>query len=383
MKMYIKLGFEWELFEEKEHVWIGNSLTNKLFKIEQKEKKEIIKEISNGTTEQELINKFSVDVWDGFKEELENNKVICYSEYQESYVDKMDRGGKLIETSSFIKSKIYISRAVIEVNNTCDKKCAFCNEDNEIPCLSCYRESLDNSAVIDMKIIEKFWSDLNEIFVAEVLLTGGNPFRNFDIIKSIVNVINLRRQKPQIFIVCNEDLSLKNIEFLQKYNITLVINLVKSDEIYLNKMETFIKLLQNYGVKYVLYKRVNVERFEFASQSHLISDIVRKNETIVSKDNIVRNSSLNVNSLIGLKNICTLGKVLLHINGKLSVCKEYQGEENNVLSQNAINTTLTFEEVWNKAFPTEKCQSCNLKKICVNCPGILEKYSNYSNFCFV
>lgn len=24
--MYIKLGFEWELFEEKEHVWIGNSL---------------------------------------------------------------------------------------------------------------------------------------------------------------------------------------------------------------------------------------------------------------------------------------------------------------------------------------------------------------------
>ena len=67
-------------------------------------KKEIIKEISNGTTEQELINKFSVDVWDGFKEELENNKVICYSEYQESYVDKMDRGGKLIETSSFIKS---------------------------------------------------------------------------------------------------------------------------------------------------------------------------------------------------------------------------------------------------------------------------------------
>ena len=56
--MYIKLGFEWELFEEKEHVWIGNSLTNKLFKIEQKEKKEIIKEISNGTTEQELINKF-------------------------------------------------------------------------------------------------------------------------------------------------------------------------------------------------------------------------------------------------------------------------------------------------------------------------------------
>ena len=28
--MYIKLGFEWELFEEKEHVWIGNSLTNKL-----------------------------------------------------------------------------------------------------------------------------------------------------------------------------------------------------------------------------------------------------------------------------------------------------------------------------------------------------------------
>ena len=53
--MYIKLGFEWELFEEKEHVWIGNSLTNKLFKIEQKEKKEIIKEISNGTTEQELI----------------------------------------------------------------------------------------------------------------------------------------------------------------------------------------------------------------------------------------------------------------------------------------------------------------------------------------
>ena len=103
--------------------------------------------------------------------------------------------------------------------------------------------------------------------------------------------------------MCNEDLSLKNIEFLQKYNITLVINLVKSDEIYLNKMETFIKLLQNYGVKYVLYKRVNVERFEFASQSRLISDIVRKNETIVSKDNIVRNSSLNVNSLIGLKNI--------------------------------------------------------------------------------
>ena len=62
--------------------------------------------------------------------------------------------------------------------------------------------------------------------------------------------------------MCNEDLSLKNIEFLQKYNITLVINLVKSDEIYLNKMETFIKLLQNYGVKYVLYKRVNVERLE-------------------------------------------------------------------------------------------------------------------------
>ncbi len=78
-----------------------------------------------------------------------------------------------------------------------------------------------------------------------------------------------------------------------------------------------------------------------------------------------------------------MGKVLLHINGKLSVCKEYQGEENNVLSQNAINTTLTFEEVWNKAFPTKKCQSYKLKKICVNCPGILEKYSNYSNFCFV
>lgn len=152
-------------------------------------------------------------MWDGFKEELENNKVICYSEYQESYVDKMDRGGKLIETSSFIKSKIYISRAVIEVNNTCDKKCAFCNEDNEIPCLSCYRESLDNSAVIDMKIIEKFWSDLNEIFVAEVLLTGGNPFRNFDIIKSIVNVINLRRQNHKYLLCVTKTFHLKILSF--------------------------------------------------------------------------------------------------------------------------------------------------------------------------
>lgn len=383
--MYIRLGVEWEIFAENDYLWLGNSLTNKLFKIADKEKQQMVRQIKDGITEQELIMMYPKYKWEQFKEELIQNKAIYYSKHKESYVDTMDRGGKLIETSSFIKSKMYISRVAIEINTTCTEECAFCNDDNEIPCLSCYKNAYTNSTSISSTILRKFWNDLKNIVVAEVLLTGGNLFGDFALIKQTIELIKNRQQRPKIYIICNNVVPSDNIDFLNDNNITLIINLIRQDELYLSEMKKFVLQMDLKRIQYILYNRVNVEEFEFLAfqKSRVINDIIENNQSIVTEENIVRNFSLDVNSLIGIKNMCTYGKVLLHTDGKLSVCREYGSGNTNVFEQNVINSLLTFEKIWNADFPTEKCKICNLRKICVNCPGIIEKYKTYSKFCFI
>lgn len=381
--MYIRLGIGWEIFEEQGYMWLGNSLTSKLYSIKDNTNREIIRQISNGTTEKEIMDQYDQKEWEKFKAELINNKVIFYSNHKSSFADRLDRGGKLLETSSFIKSKIYISRIAIEVNNECDKNCRFCNEDNEIPCLSCYKNRGNKMSSIDISIVEKFWNDLAEITVPEVLLTGAKPMDDINLIRNIVNILNKRVQKPKIYIVCNDSVSTEVIQFLHENNILMIINIIECNNDYLNRMEAFIKNLEELSVQYVIYKRVETDRFMCAQKSRLIPDIIAQKENIVAAENIIRNYSIDVNSLVGLRNMCTYGKVLLKIDGSLSVCREFGQVANNVSHNAAVKLIASFEEIWNRAYPTKKCEKCNLNKLCVNCPGIIEKYSDYSKFCFV
>ena len=163
--MFVRLGFEWELFNEESYVWLNNTLLNKLYSITDNNKKKMILKIKDGIHEDELINEFTTS-WIEFKNELLNNNAIIFSKHKNSYVESFERGGKVIETSNYIRHKNNITRAFIEINNkSCIYKCVNCKEKNEFPCLTCY-SSKENS-VIKKSILAKFFRESQRIYIKE------------------------------------------------------------------------------------------------------------------------------------------------------------------------------------------------------------------------
>ena len=150
--MFVKLGYDWEVFSNENYMWLGNCLTGKLFEIVDDDKKQIINMIKKGTSEKELNTMF-LGKWETFKDELEKNYVIIYSSSDNVFRDSMVRGGTLVETSHYIKRKAEITRVAIQVNSYCEKNCDFCNVDNEFSCMSCYSDMKDRE--IDINIIKK------------------------------------------------------------------------------------------------------------------------------------------------------------------------------------------------------------------------------------
>lgn len=374
--MFVKLGYDWEVFSNENYMWLGNCLTGKLFEIVDDDKKQIINMIKKGTSEKELNTMF-LGKWETFKDELEKNYVIIYSSSDNVFRDSMVRGGTLVETSHYIKRKAEITRVAIQVNSHCEKNCDFCNVDNEFSCMSCYSDMKDRE--IDINIIKKFINDINNIVVREVLLTGGNLNFSFKKVKDIVEVFNKRNIIPKIYMITNSSIDGEKLEYIKKKKIILVVNIVSSNNIYIREMENFINCLNQYGIRYIVHNRI-VDFQNNVNKNRTIEEIVRNKENIVNGHNIGRTCSIDVNTAVGIKNLCNYGKIMIDITGDMKICNEYNKIFGNVKKDNCIEIIEKLSEEWNDN-TIKRCESCGLQKICTACSGVLRKYEDYEQIC--
>lgn len=376
--MFVRLGFEWEVFHEDSYVWLNNHLLNKLFSITDNNKKSMILKINEGIHEEELLNEFNTD-WIEFKNELLNNNVIIFSKQKSSYRVVFERGGKVIESSNYIRHKNNISRAYLEINNKrCVHNCVNCGEKSEFPCMTCY-SSKENS-VINNSVIDKFFKDSQKIFIQEVFLTGTNPFDNLEIVKYVTNKVNERSQKPNIYVICNDLINNEAINFVKQNNIILVINIVANECNYLNKMIQFIEKLNGENIKSLVQSRFICDKYE---NNCTISEYIKENKSIVKINNIVRASNIEINSNFDIRNICKYGKCFINTEGQASVCIESKDVKGNLFNEPLSNILSLLEVEWNDTEEISMCKKCRLKKICIRCPEVIKEYNEISNYCFL
>lgn len=376
--MFVRLGFEWEIYNEGNYIWINNNLQNKLFSITDNNKRNMILKINEGIKEEELLKEFNND-WIEFKNELRLNNVIYFSKYKSSYRESFERGGKVVETSNYIRHKNNISRVFLEINNKqCRYNCDHCNEKSEFPCLTCY--SSKENYVIDKSIIDKFFYDSQRIYIEEIFFTGTNPLDNYDYIKYVIEKIKEREQKPKIYAVCNNVMSEEVIEFVKSNNISLVINIVSNDLKYLKKINTFIEILRNKNINVITQNRVINNGYDCNAA---IKEYVRDNQPIIKINNIVRASNIEINSISDIRNICKYGKCFIDTEGYVSVCKESHEIRGNILNESLANILSLLETEWNDSEEIFICKECSLKKICIRCPEAIKEFKDNSQYCFL
>lgn len=382
--MFVKLALEWEMFHDDLRLYLSNVLTGKLYEVDESYKRNILEEIEKGANVSTLTSKYGKR-WEAFKNELMKNKAIVFSNFKNGYKDKIAYGSKLMSSSSFLKEKVSIDRITIEINNFCSENCSFCSKDNPFPCFSCC--SLKGKKdEISKQVVDKFLNDTKNIEIREVMLTGGQIFDSIDILKYLIDKLENRREVPAIYLITNGILKNKeNIEWIINNNIIPIINIISNQSTYINELKNFLADFDKSNIPYLLLGRQESKlQKEFSVLvNYEIKHLISIQKTIINQNNLVRSCTIPINSYSDIRNLCIYGKILLHIDGTIGICKEYDHVYGNILEENTLQVILRLHESWNQAYSIKKCFQCQFRKICNNCQGLLKKYEYSSSLCFL
>ena len=373
MSCYIKFGFGWSLLYEKNHMYLTNSLTSKMFQIEPKYQN-IAKEIEKGCNIEILLKRYE-STWNNFKSQLEENKAVYYSGNSEILRDSFDFGNKLSIVSEYIKQIPQISQLSIQLSNKCSLNCINCNQQTMYNCLSCHTNNqvyynLDIHNVINaIKFLSKFG-------IQSLLIQGGDPLLDYDHLLMLIRCFRNRTPQGKVIIETNGislmSLNEEKIKDIKEEQCIFLIPVIEDHyDIYFRATQK----LKEENIEYFTQTRDCIKsQFAFFSND-TIPFIKTHGRPLVEQDKIQNAMNIPNNTIKSVYQSCYFGKVYISYNGGVGACI------NNMLAD-----SITKELDWSKIIsaldrlwrttPDIKCNSCKLHPICISCDTLQRVYTD-------
>ena len=362
--MYVKLGMEWEAFYNNEKFYLSNVFNSRLFTIEEKYKQCIMKKVEYGVDLHELEEEYG-DKWLEFKKELMENQVIIFSENKNTYKDKLNYGLKMINSSSFFKKRSDIGQVFIEINNSCPENCDFCQEDCEYSCFACYSDKGEKQE-IRRKVIDKFVDDTKDISIKQVMFVGGQVFDSFEIMKYCLKELKSRQVLENVYLITNgKGINESEVKWIKENKIIPIINVISNEEEYIKNLKNLLNIFKENKVAFLLQGRIDndLQKSSHMAMNYSIQQLINKQGSIVNDNNLINGCSVYTNSYAGIRNMCTYGKMLLHADGTVGICREFNKNYGNILTENTLAVSLKLQSKWNDGYSIEKCSQCSFGKI--------------------
>ncbi|SHH94776.1 radical SAM additional 4Fe4S-binding SPASM domain-containing protein [Clostridium collagenovorans DSM 3089] len=355
---------------------------------------DILKDISENTSINELKTKhIKIDI-DSFLVKLKNNNIGYFSDA--SYYIEDYRQGKLITLES--ENPPIMSTCFIELPIGCDKYCEHCNKNKYQVCETCGLPNITDEE-IDFNFYNSLFNQLAKLNFKKYIVHGGNPFL---LNEKLIEFLELFRKNvgynSNIFIKSNPSLFNKFIPHLIKMNIhpILVFDASKSNinnlflELYKlkdnildlnNNLKINVNLVvDNFSKKYIpqLIETFKTHGINNISISFIIEENIYPKELLNLKNQYVPDNGFEE---FITYNHCLNGNIAITCDGDIIPCP---GLKDEVVSNLKLKTLLSsFEgnknigEYWKfTADNISSCRQCKYKYSCADCRAVEKRLSN-------
>lgn len=309
------------------------------------------------------------------------------------------------------------NKVIFNYSNRCNLNCDFCKKSsfkNWQGCVSCVSNKEDKSEIPDNEVLN-IVNEIMSLNINELVIKGGNPLTNFNLIKDIAHSVAKKNQtKLKIIsnglgieynqlvelLSINDKIELKIVlfglgEFVDKYSFNeryqriikqqteLMDKLLKDG---LNFTTTFQILEENKAYAAETVNRIR-EKYPKALSISELSDIESGEELTIIKNNkfIPRYSSPKEYFWNKSHNRCAYGTFAINTNKELTVCSEIEYVLGNIGSDGqdilkALSNPQLYDYWKISKDKILNCQECSLRYFCLDCFNF-EKSSQRKTFC--
>ena len=224
--------------------------------------------------------------------------------------------------------------------------------------------------------------------VKEVVISGGNPFYNWNYIKNVISTIREKSRHQKITLISNIlSFDKEKIELLNQQKVNLIITLTDVEKsIDVNKITRYLKEI---GIRYtynIIENKGSREFFKKIKETFEKNDIrdfniveaVDFNDTPVYLDDFNKRKKYCADEIIiqKNKNRCLYGNIAICLNGDVKICPSWNDKIIN-LKRDKINKVFEDGKIsnyWNMSKDNiPVCNKCALKWACNDCMLLLMK----------
>lgn len=383
---YVKLGYGCELKKFGDALFLYDLLSSKTYKIFDKRKIEICLKIFSGVvfSERDIYSKFGDD-WIGLKNDLESNNLIIYSNNQSNFRDEWDLGTKCVLSKDYMSCKPVVNTAYINISNLCSMDCSSCGRLSSFDCVTCRKEN--SHGFIKANHFSNLISKLENYGLKNIYFCGADPLMDIELIKKYTKDV---RRNINSCIISNGVLLYDNIDFMAyiaERRISLMLQCVSDDDIYLKKIFSVMENLKNRGINFsVMIKSPrNSHVIDYLNANKIIYDYVRfvDGDCVIGDDCFSRPINLQTNTIFYNNNLCLYSKIFIEPNGDVKNCFHMEPVGN--LNTDSFGDLVSkLSSNWsNPNIENKKCVACDLRKNCIACSYVRKKCENRSDFCYI
>lgn len=316
------------------------------------------------------------------------------------HIDKFRNHAPLLPSMYFVPNYMQV---FMEITNKCNLNCKFCGNKNVrtwLGCLSCVRihEKSNNSCTIN---IDDVLEQLITLEVKELIIRGGEPLLEKELLKHILNSLKEKKANIKITIVTpGTGMSIDEILNLYELNENICLNIVffgagenkyeqimGSPDIYKRQCK-LVDEIKKHSLKFTI---TNIVDSNVSNDVEGIINHIKKSWNVVPS--IVEVVDLNCNECklsnvkINVKflaeminneefffrqeyNTCLYGKFSIDLNGDIYPCPHIKSKIGSLI-ENSLPSILSNEklyEYWrlNKN-RISNCRECSMKIFCSDC----------------
>lgn len=367
MKNYVKISTLWRVLNEKDNLFLINLFKMRMFSVDDPVKQDIILKIRDVVSLYDLESQYK-EVWNEFKQELEDNYVIYYSLEKNAYNEPMQIGARLTNSSKFISNPPNIERIYVEFSGECGLSCDDCSKITAFPCLSCFK---NNSDVINISLFRKAIQEFSRYGIRELYITGGDPLLSCScLVEYIRDYLSINGGRVVVITNGSKFLSMKEtlLSELSKLRVMFLIQVIDGLD-----YSRIAHVLNKFGISYELMLRNSNDK-NILFNSNSIEKILINNGALVTKQNLKKPIGMYENTYCGIKNRCIDGKIYIKSNGDVCVCRGYSQILGNLNSDEISEIINRLEGAYLHENLPVKCLKCGVVDICHSCSYIREKF---------
>lgn len=286
-----------------------------------------------------------------------------------------------------------LHKVFLKITDNCNLQCLHCKQDSIINrgCFSCAKWKTSQAEHPS----EKFWDVLERIskmFVEEYIISGGNPFFQWELLKTTISQIRRRTRNVKISITFNGTaLDSDIICFLKEMKISLIFTILGCDsDSYegatgvrgiFNEIDKNIDLVTEKGIDFsavILAKGDEIEKIEAwlnKKEADIlgVAEIYEKNKGFISVPSYAKrkeqiNSKYRENER---KNTCLNGILAIDSEGSLKPCPMINGSFEGEKDLDYLFQNKSIDKYWRmtkEAF--DMCRDCTYKFTCSDCTAV-------------